>query len=142
MSRALPLAIGCAGIIAIGAVSGQFKSAPAVENAIPDDVQTTEDLANNLGAAREASKNASYVAATEAATMTKTMVNDPDSVRFESVRVSDDNRIVCVAFRAANGFGGMRKAKVVYQDMNASTEAASWNSKCLGPMVDQTNYVD
>jgi hypothetical protein len=78
-----------------------------------------------------------YVAAGAVADTLKKALRDPDSLKFESVRVNDDASVVCAEYRAKNGFGGTNKEMVVFVNLKGSQDAATWNKHCLAPMTDQ-----
>jgi hypothetical protein len=66
----------------------------------------------------------------------KRMLRDPESVVWESIRSNDDASVICIEYRARNGFGGMAKEFAVYSKNNVSQEAKAWNKYCTKPLND------
>jgi len=62
-------------------------------------------------------------------------LRDPDSVKWESVSVSDDASLVCVEYRAKNGFGGVNFEQTLYTKGKFSTSAKLWNRYCAGKQL-------
>lgn len=67
----------------------------------------------------------------------KKAAREPDSLKFESMRVSDDASVACAEYRAKNGFGGTSKEFVVFVDGKGLTTTSAWNKHCTKPMHDQ-----
>ncbi|MFH2082075.1 MAG: zinc ribbon domain-containing protein [Pseudomonadota bacterium] len=61
---------------------------------------------------------------------------DPDSLKFETVLVNEDASVVCVKYRARNGFGGMNRELLVTTTKNTWQDAGGWNRNCLGEMFE------
>ena len=59
-------------------------------------------------------------------------LRDPDSARWKFVGVNDDASVVCVEYRAKNGFGGLNLERAAYAKGKVSSTAASWNRHCAG----------
>lgn len=72
----------------------------------------------------------------------KHAARDPDSVKFDSMRVSGNARVVCSEFRAANGFGGLNREFIVVADGKTRNDVGSWNTKCTGSMFDHLASVE
>ena len=113
--------------------------APKVEDAVA--VETPEQKAARE--AKEASDKAKkerealqYLVASSSAKAIKSAMRDPDSLVFESLRVSDDAGTVCAEYRARNGFGGMNKEFAVVAGGKALQTPKAWNKHCTGPMRD------
>lgn len=66
----------------------------------------------------------------------KSSLRDPDSMKLDAVRVSDDRQIVCIEYRARNGFGGVNRSMAVFVDRKQQATDAAWNKHCLKPMLD------
>lgn len=70
----------------------------------------------------------------------KSASRDPDSVVFESIGSNDDASIVCVEFRARNGFGGMNRETAVLAKGKISQSSAVWNKSCVHKrLIDQSH---
>ena len=75
----------------------------------------------------------------------KANLRNPESVKWESISANDDASVVCVQYRAQNGFGGMNREIVVYAKGKVSQSAAVWNRHCTKPLNDMDlvgGYVD
>lgn len=75
---------------------------------------------------------ARHYQAVSAAHSIKTALRDPASVQWESVRVNDDGSLVCLVYRARNGFGGMNLSPAVSIGGKISTDGDVWNKQCKG----------
>lgn len=60
----------------------------------------------------------------------KAATRDPNSLSWVSVLANDDASVVCVTYRARNGFGGMNVEHVVGSALGISTSASAWNKSC------------
>lgn len=86
--------------------------------------------------AKEEADTKRFVVAAAVAETLKKAVRDPDSLKFDSVRISDDAKVACVEYRARNGFGGMNREIVIFVDGVSRSDAATWNKRCTGKMYD------
>jgi hypothetical protein len=102
------------------------------------DVKYSGPLQLEVLSKEKANEVPQYNMARIAAFAIKGSARDPDSVRFDQIRVSTDASVVCVNFGARNGFGGMNRESAVYVGRTGSRSAADWNKRCLGPMKDMT----
>jgi DNA-directed RNA polymerase subunit RPC12/RpoP len=67
-------------------------------------------------------------------------VRDPDSLVIESARASADPVLVCIEYRAKNGFGGMSKEFVVFTEKKTyPNNGDAWNKQCRKAMRDYTS---
>ena len=64
------------------------------------------------------------------ATLIKTGLRDPDSLTWQRIRVSDDASVVCLEYRAKNGFGGLKLERTTYAGGRLSSESWAWNKNC------------
>lgn len=78
-----------------------------------------------------------YSAAVSAGSSIKKALRDPASLKFESMRVSDDAKIICAKYGARNGFGGMNQEYAVFVDGVSRKPESAWNKNCTGKMYDQ-----
>jgi hypothetical protein len=92
--------------------------------------QTQEEKAANEAEIRLA--RARHYQAIIAAKMIKNALRDPASVQWDSVRVNDDGSLVCLVYRAKNGFGGMNLAPAVSFEGKISTDGDVWTRYCKG----------
>lgn len=93
--------------------------------------QTAADEKN-----REDESNRRSLAVATAASI-KRSLRDPDSLQFDIMRVNGDASVVCAAYRARNGFGGMNREFIVVVKDIASQSAAAWNKHCNTALFDQ-----
>lgn len=63
-------------------------------------------------------------------------LRNPDSLKWESVHANDDASIICLEYRAQNGFGGMNKEFMVFAKNTASQAPEIWNRNCNKPLGD------
>ncbi|WP_312514990.1 hypothetical protein [Massilia sp.] len=119
--------------IAVSVFSPKGKDEP-IEKPGPA-VKTAEQIAEEA-AAKARSERAIFVA-----TALKHGLRDPDSVKWESVYVNDDASVVCVEYRAKNGFGGVNFEQTVYAKGKFSTAAKPWNSHCAGKRLNNLKPV-
>ena len=68
----------------------------------------------------------------------KMSLRDPDSVKWASVSASKDATIVCVEYRAKNGFGGMNLEYATAVGVVVSTKPEAWNKHCIGKSLYNT----
>jgi len=60
----------------------------------------------------------------------KASLRDPTSVQWEAILRNEDATVVCVVYRARNGFGGMNVEQVAYANKKLSTSGTVWNKHC------------
>jgi hypothetical protein len=118
-----------AGVFVIGAiVSGIVGKEPPT----PTAPKAKEQLAAEKAKAdREQARGAKAVAA---GVVVKSSLRDPESVVWESIRANDDASIICIEYRARNGFGGMNRGFVVFVKDRPSQEPSAWNKNCTQPL--------
>lgn len=77
-----------------------------------------------------------YSAATVTSSILRASMRDPDSLQFETLLVSEDASVVCVQYRARNGFGGMNREIFVSSEEGHSQQPDAWNKHCTKSMFD------
>lgn len=70
----------------------------------------------------------------------KVAARDPQSVEFSSISGTRDASVVCVEYRARNGFGGLNKEIVVSVKGKLSQRPADWNRHCANKPLDDYFY--
>ena len=60
----------------------------------------------------------------------KGMMRDPDSIIFESTLSNEDATVICIRYRAKNGFGGMNREVMAYANGKASKEPGFYKANC------------
>jgi len=73
----------------------------------------------------------------------KSSLRNPASLSFISIRASADGGVICLKYRAQNGFGGMDIGHTIFKEGEPSDSAASWNKNCARKlMYDETAVKD
>ncbi|WP_156648800.1 hypothetical protein [Massilia sp. Leaf139] len=81
-------------------------------------------------AAIKAAAQKRFTATVGVLTSIKSAMRDPDSLKWQDIRANDDGSVVCVVYRARNGFGGMNLEHASFAGKSISTSDASWNKHC------------
>ncbi|QCI93375.1 zinc ribbon domain-containing protein [Novosphingobium sp. EMRT-2] len=68
--------------------------------------------------------------AVAAAKAVKAALRDPDSLVVERIGTDDAGSLVCIEYRARNGFGGMNRSFVAFKDGSPKEEASYFNKSC------------
>jgi hypothetical protein len=76
-----------------------------------------------------------------AAKALKASLRNPDSRSFEQILVNDDGSVICITYRAQNGFGGMNIGHVVFKDGDPSESHASWRAHCARKLLNDVTAV-
>lgn len=72
----------------------------------------------------------------------KAAARNPDSVVIEWAGASPDGHILCVRYRAQNGFGGMNREHISFDNGKPRESALYWNKHCRSDdMSDLTQQV-
>ena len=71
----------------------------------------------------------------------KASLRNPDSLSFESILANDDGSVICMTYRAQNGFGGMNIGHVVFKNGEPSESHASWHGNCAGKLLNDVTAV-
>lgn len=86
--------------------------------------------------AADAKKEATFRKTAMAAAAVKSAMRDPDSLTWETIRANDDASVICMEYRARNGFGGMNREFAVLVNGKASQKPEAWNKHCTQPLTD------
>jgi hypothetical protein len=65
----------------------------------------------------------------------KASLRNPDSLAFESILANDDGSVICMTYRAQNGFGGMNLEHVVFKNGDPNESHASWRANCAHKLL-------
>ena len=75
-------------------------------------------------------------------------LRDPESLKIESLLITDKDGMACIEYRARNGFGGMNQGRAVYILLALITEAdkndftTAWNQWCANKAgTEEGSYV-
>jgi DNA-directed RNA polymerase subunit RPC12/RpoP len=88
--------------------------------------ETAQQKAEKAAARARFSTTAGVVAAVKAS------LREPDSAKWEEIRANDDASVVCIIYRARNGFGGVNLEKVSFVKGALHREATPWDENCAG----------
>lgn len=110
------IGIAFAAVLGLGAV-GQVVSGGANQSAQAESAQDKQ------------TKQRDYAAYLSAKAL-KASLRNPDSLAFQYIHANDDGSVVCMKYRAQNGFGGMNIGYVVFKNGNPSESRARWQSNC------------
>ena len=127
MSWPKKIGIACAAAFGIGVI-GQIASGGPNQNAQPESAQDKQ------------TKHRDYQAYLAAKAL-KSSLRNPDSLSFESILASDDGNVICMKYRAQNGFGGMNLGHVVFKDGEPSEKRAAWQSNCAHKVLNDVTAV-
>jgi len=114
------------GFIVLAVVIRVFSpgSTSSVTPETPKPVRTPEQIA------AEKAKEARFQRTLVVVKTIKESLRDPESVKWRNILSNEDASVVCVEYRARNGFGGVNLDHVVYAKQQLSTTNASWNRYC------------
>jgi hypothetical protein len=73
-------------------------------------------------------------------TSIKANLREPSSVECVDISSSDDGSLVCVQYRARNGFGGMNVESATAARGKLRTGSAAWNKDCAGKSLREMKY--
>jgi hypothetical protein len=79
-------------------------------------------------------KQRSYAAYLSAKAL-KASLRNPDSLEFQAIRTNDYGSVVCMKYRAQNGFGGMNVGHVLFKDGKPTESVANWKANCVHKML-------
>lgn len=86
--------------------------------------------------AEKAAADTRYIVAAATSNLLRDTMRDPDSLKFEVLRVNEDATVVCMEYRARNGFGGLNRELMVVTKDRSSQDPSDWNKRCTKPMYD------
>lgn len=76
----------------------------------------------------------------------KKNLRNPDSVKWGKILANDDGSVICIDYRAQNGFGGMTLEQIAFINGKANTTTNTWNKKCaegsLNDVSDALRYLN
>lgn len=71
----------------------------------------------------------------------KASLREPDSVQWANVLSNTDGTVVCVTYRARNGFGGINVEDATFAKGQISKAVPAWNKNCAGKSLNDMKYV-
>lgn len=124
------------GILVIRSLASSSSPSPS-KLPPPRPPDTTEQIAE-----KKQEESRFQMAVLYAATL-KRSLRDPESVRWSSISTNDDASVVCLDYRARNGFNGMAHEVAVVAAGKTSNKAAAWNKHCAQkPLHNLTSLVE
>jgi hypothetical protein len=113
----------------VGIMSSKTPPAPPP----PEPIPTREQIA------QDKKKEATRLMVLMYMQALKKDLRDPDSLVWETVRANDNASVICIEYRAKNGFGGMNRDFIAVVNNNVKRDAAAWNKHCTVPLTDHAN---
>lgn len=68
----------------------------------------------------------------------KKAARDPESLTVDVARTNKDGSVICLEYRARNGFGGMNREHLAVADGKANGTPEHWNKHCTEKLFDMT----
>lgn len=73
----------------------------------------------------------------ELAKALKTTLRNPASLEWIAMMANQDGSLVCLRYRAQNGFGGLNISHIIFWNGRMVTDDWQWSDKCTGePLID------
>lgn len=116
-------------IFGIAVIGGMTNSAPN-KSAPPAPPLSPE--ANAAKEKVEAASNARFMNTVATLKSVKSALREPGSVQWEDISANEDGSVVCLTYRARNGFGGMAIERATMAKGQISTKSTAWNKHCAG----------
>lgn len=116
-------------LIIFGMYIYNLSTTPTTPSA-PQRTQTQIDA----DAAQSAKKEAAFQRVVFFMKRVRSTLRNPKSIEWDEIRANDDASVICLEYRAQNGFGGMNKEFFVFTKDKASQEPAVWNRVCTKPL--------
>jgi hypothetical protein len=123
------------GIIILSNLLSLLLSAPAPASA------SLTPTATQAVKAPDPAREARLKRALVVVTLVKTGLRDPDSVSWQHIRANDDASVVCLEYRARNGFGGLNLERTAYVGGRLSNESKAWNKNCAAKKLFDLDYL-
>lgn len=112
-------------VIVVRCTAEQVSAPPKAE-------KTAEQIAAEVLAEKR------HIAAVLSMRAIKKALRDPSSVEWDDVLVNEDATVICIIYRAKNGFGGYTRDQVSIINGEPSKAANIWNKQCAGKtLIDQ-----
>ena len=109
-------------VIVVGGISGLNYYKNILK---PKPILSSEELRQKR---LESARTNLAIAATKAI---KAGLRNPDSAKWETVNVNEDGSVICVEYRAQNGFGGYSREYVTFVRNKPSESSFVWNKQCV-----------
>jgi hypothetical protein len=123
----LPWGIGI--IVAILLIANVPDNKKASPDPAPVPLTAEEQAAKTKDALES---NARFVNTAATLRAVKNRLRDPKSVEWIDISASQDGKVVCLTYRARNGFGGLNVEHAAMAKDTISNSGAAWNKNCAG----------
>lgn len=108
-----------------------FKCSTSAVSPPDQPIQKSETTVAAEKAEAEASRKR-YAATAETLAFVMKNARNPASVIVEIAGASEDASVVCLQYRAQNGFGGMNRETISMVKGKIGSDPKQWNKNCLG----------
>lgn len=115
-----------AGLLVVFGIKASIDSASPPQQSAP---KTPEQIARD-----EASERRHLVVAITAKQL-KNALREPESVDWIYMGTDENAEVVCLQYRARNGFGGMSVERMTVTTQESGQDAALWNRHCGKAMM-------
>ncbi len=128
-----PVIIGLIGLVVVINLTNSFydnKSSKQEEARLS--AMTPEQRQAEIKKKEEEKRNKENRAMNSASAISslKNALRDPSSLQLDWVGVNEKGTVVCIDYRAKNGFGGYAKEYITYVNGSPSKSAETWNANC------------
>lgn len=103
-----------------------FGIKASIDSGRPAPAKTAEETAE------EAAKERRYLVTVITAKKLKNAMREPESVEWIILSTDEKAELVCLKYRARNGFGGMSVETMTVTTQESGPEAVLWNRHCAG----------
>lgn len=142
-SRAAWLAVGLLALLVVGSFgnSGSTASKPRESTAAAAAAPPPAPAAVATQSQEQKDEKVRVFMAVTVADLVRQSLREPDSLKWEHVRVSDKADVVCMSYRSRNGFGGMNYEQLAMINGKLTDAAGPWNKHCTQPMRDYVKEI-
>lgn len=105
------------------------------EDSPPPTPKTAEQIAQDIAEERR------HLVASITAKKLKNALREPESVVWEYIGTDEKAELVCLRYRARNGFGGMTAEVMTVTTTESGPDAALWNRHCAGVELYDMLYI-
>lgn len=103
-----------------------------------DNPPATEPYVPKPKTAEEIAQSIRYTKVSLVSAAIKENLRDPNSVDWISAHANDDGSLICLAYRAKNGFGALTKENTAM----LNGQIVDWNNNCSGKNLHNMSYVN
>lgn len=121
-----------AGLLVVFGIKASIESSRPPPQAAP---KTAEQIAE------DEAKERRHLVVSVTAKKLKNALREPESVEWLYMGTDEKAEVVCLQYRARNGFGGMSVEMMTVTTQEAGPEAVLWNRHCTGTGMHDMLYV-